>query len=121
MTTDRIELRGLRSTALVGVLAEERERAQPVELDLDVEVPLAAAGASDDLADTVDYGRVCAVVEAVLTTGHVALLEHLAERVAAEVLAVDGRITAVVVAVRKLRPPVPHVLDTSGVRIRRSR
>jgi 7,8-dihydroneopterin aldolase/epimerase/oxygenase len=121
VTADRIELRGLRLAGLVGVLPEERERAQPIELDLDVVVPLAAAGASDDLADTVDYGRVCAVVESVVGTGHVALLEHLAERVAAEVLAVDDRIEAVAVGVRKLRPPVPQLLDTSGVRITRGR
>jgi dihydroneopterin aldolase len=118
---DRIELRALQLTALVGVLHEERERVQPIELDLDVVVPLVAAGASDDLADTVDYGRVCAVVGEVVAAGHVALLEHLAERVAAEVLAVDDRITSVVVAVRKLRPPVPQALATSGVRISRSR
>lgn len=121
MPADRIELRGLHLTALVGVLPEERERAQPLELDLDVVVPLAVAGTSDDLGDTVDYGRVCAVVEEVVTAGHVALLEHLAERVAAEVLAVDERIDEVVVGVRKLRPPVPQPLATSGVRITRTR
>ena len=38
----------------------------------------------------------------------------------ARVLA-DERALAVTVAVRKLRPPVPHHLDTCGVRIRRTR
>ena len=33
---DRIELRGLRVTARVGVLPIEREQAQPLEADLDV-------------------------------------------------------------------------------------
>ena len=37
------------------------------------------------------------------------------------VLDLDDRIGSVVVAVRKLRPPVPHQLATSGVRIERSR
>ena len=40
---------------------------------------------------------------------------------AAAVLAADARATAVTVSVRKLRPPVPHALATSGVRIVRRR
>jgi dihydroneopterin aldolase len=118
---DRIELRGLRLTGLVGVLPEERQRAQPLELDLDVEVDLAAPGRSDDLADTIDYGALCGVVEAVVGAGHVALLEHLAESVAGAVLGADGRVDAVTVALRKLRPPVPQDLATAGVRITRHR
>lgn len=119
--SDRIELRGLRFPALVGALPEEHDRAQPIEVDLDVDADLAAAGASDLLGDTIDYGAICAAVEAEAVAGHVALLERLAERLAAAVLATDPRVEAVTVAVRKLRPPVPQLLDTSGVRIRRSR
>ena len=120
-TTDRIELRGHRVVAICGALPEERERAQPLEVDLDVEADLSAAGASDVLADTIDYGALCDAVDATTSGGTPQLLEHLAQRLADAVLAVDGRISAVTVSVRKLRPPVPHALHTSGVRIRRSR
>lgn len=120
MATDVIELRGLRLSAVVGVLPHEREQAQPVELDLDVAVDLAPAGESDDLADTVDYGAVCDRAEEVVTGQRFALLEALAERVAAAVLAVDRRVEAVTVAARKLRPPVAQQLATSGVRITRT-
>jgi dihydroneopterin aldolase len=119
--SDRIELRGLRLAALVGVLPEEATRTQPIEVDLDVVADLSVAGASDLLDDTVDYGRLCALVEEVATAGHVRLLEHLAERVARAALDLDRRIASVEVAVRKLRPPVPQQLSTSGVRIVRSR
>lgn len=118
---DRIELRGLRLVGRVGVLDLERAQDQPLEIDLDLVVDLAAAGASDDLADTVDYGAVCATVAAAVGAGHVALLERLATRVADAVLAADARIDAVEVAVRKLRPPVPVDLATSAVRIARER
>ena len=121
MTGDRIELRGLRALGRCGVLPEEVERPQPLEVDLDIVVDMAAAGASDDLADTVDYGAVCAAVESAITSGHVRLLEHLAGRLAGVVLGLDDRIVEVEVGVRKLRPPVPQHLATSGVRIRRSR
>jgi dihydroneopterin aldolase len=117
---DVIELRGLRVRAVVGVLPWERRVAQPLELDLDVHVDLAAAGASDDLTDTIDYGHLCEVVESVTVEGHFGLLEALAEQIAAAVLAVDGRIHAATVAVRKLEPPVAQQLATSGVRVTRT-
>ena len=119
-STDRIELRGLVLSAICGALPEERERAQPLEVDLDVEVDLAPAGVSDHLPDTLDYGAVVAAVEQVVATLHPMLLERMAEAIAEVVLA-DGRARGVTVTVRKLRPPVPQVLATSGVRIVRGR
>jgi len=80
--SDRIELRGLRVMARVGVLPHEKEADQPLELDLDLSVDLAAAGASDALADTVDYGAVCDAAVGALRAGHVELLERLAAVVA---------------------------------------
>jgi 7,8-dihydroneopterin aldolase/epimerase/oxygenase len=118
---DRIELRGLRLVGRVGVLDHERAQPQPLEVDLDLAVDVAPAGASDALADTVDYGAVCDAVADTVGERHVDLLEHLTTRVADAVLALDARIAAVDVAVRKLRPPVPHDLASSGVRIVRAR
>ena len=51
---------------VVGVLDHEQAGPQPLEVDLDLELDLSVAGASDDLADTVNYGDVCAQVEAVV-------------------------------------------------------
>jgi dihydroneopterin aldolase len=116
-----VEVRGLRLLGRCGALPEEAARPQPLEVDLDVELDLSAAAASDSLADTVDYGAVCAAVEAVITAGHVVLLEHLASLLADAVLALDDRIVGTTVWVRKLRPPVPQDLATSGVRLVRQR
>ncbi|HVX16701.1 MAG TPA: dihydroneopterin aldolase [Acidimicrobiales bacterium] len=117
---DRVELRGLRLNAFCGVLPEEQARRQPIEIDLDVEVDLRPASASDDLTDTVDYGGLCDEVAQLVDEERFALLERLAARVADVVLAADG-VEACDVRVRKLRPPVPHQLVSSGVRIRRTR
>lgn len=120
--SDVIELRGLRLVALVGALPEERTRAQPLEVDLDVEADLSVAGASDLLGDTIDYGALCELVTRTIAgSGHVALLEALAERTARAVLATDDRVTGVTVCVRKVRPPVPQDLATSGVKVTRRR
>ncbi len=118
---DRIELRGLRLVGVVGVLPEERTRAQPLELDVDLAVDMAAAGASDALADTVDYGAVCDTLAAVVAELRPELLERLAVALAEAVLALEGRIAQVDLSVRKLRPPVPHALTSSGVRVTRVR
>ncbi len=118
---DVIELRGLRVVGICGALPEERERAQPLEVDLDVEADLAPSGRSDALDETIDYGELCDVVSTVVSGGSPQLLEHLAAELADAVLAVDARIVAVTVGVRKLRPPVPHLLSTAGVRIERRR
>ena len=117
---DRIELRGLVVVGICGALPEERERAQPLEVDLDVVTDLAAAGASDDLDDTIDYGALTAAVERVILDGTPMLLERLAADIADTVLA-DPRIGSVTVSVRKLRPPVPQAMATSGVTISRGR
>lgn len=117
---DRIELRGLRALGLCGILPEEGSRAQPLEVDMDIEADLSVPGASDELGDTIDYSAVCAMVERIITAERFHLLEALATRLA-EAALVDERVVAVAVAVRKLRPPVPHHLDTCGVRITRTR
>lgn len=117
---DRIELRGLRVVGTHGALAEEQVRAQPFEVDLDVELDLSTAGRTDALDDTLDYGGLADRVTSIVASERHVLLEKLATRIADEVLH-DERVTAVEVVVRKLRPPVPVDLDTAGVRLRRER
>ncbi len=117
---DRIEIRGLRALGVCGALPEEQNRPQPFEIDLDVEADLSVAGRSDRLDDTVDYGGLCAAVEAVVVGERFQLMERLAARITEVVLA-DARVLAVTVIVRKLRPPVAQQLETSGVRLRRTR
>jgi dihydroneopterin aldolase len=112
-------LRGLRLLGVHGALPEEQDRAQPFEVDLDLGADLATAGRTDALPDTVDYGLVVAAVERIVGRERHRLLERLAARIADEVLAVDPRIDAVTVTVRKLRPPVPVDLASVGVTITR--
>lgn len=116
---DRIELRGLRAVGIIGVLPEERVRAQPFEVDVDVVVDLSVAGTSDALDDTLDYAAIAAMIELEVSTGGYSLIERLAERIAERVM-VDERVWSVTVAVRKLRPPVPHDMASAGVSVTRT-
>ncbi|MGZ4677122.1 MAG: dihydroneopterin aldolase [Acidimicrobiia bacterium] len=111
-----ILVEGLEVLGVHGVLPEEQTRAQPFRIDLELTVDLDAAGASDDLTDTVDYGALIEAVARIVESERHQLLERLASRVAV-VCREDARVTAVTVTVRKLRPPVPAAVDRVGVRI----
>jgi len=117
---DLIELRGLRVFGAHGVYEAERGSPQPFEIDLDIVADAETAAHSDDLADTVDYLGAADVASAVVAGPPRQLMESLAATIAAEVLR-DPRVLSVTVGLRKLHPPVPHDLDSAGVRVTRSR
>jgi dihydroneopterin aldolase len=118
---DRIEIRDLRVVGTHGVLPEERQRAQPLSLDIVAWVDMLAAQHSDDLSDTVDYGALAHLAENVVAQQSYRLLEALAGRLADALLITDPRLRAVEVTVRKLRPPLALDIASTGVRVLRSR
>src|SRR5215210_8953179 len=95
---------------IVGVLAHERESAQPIEIDLDLVVDARDAGSSDELEDTANYGDVAERVASLVRESKDRLLERLAERICELVLSIP-RVDAVDVTVVKLRPPIPEQLQ----------
>lgn len=117
--TDQITISELRALAVVGALPHEREAAQPLQIDLTLDVDLHDAGHSDDLDDTVHYGLVAERVRDLVTESKDVLLERLATRIADEVLTF-ARVEAVDVTVTKLRPPIPVDAANTAIRIRRS-
>ena len=118
--TDTIDINGLRATTIVGALPHEREIAQPLGIDLHLEVDLRDAGSSDELGDTVHYGLVAERAVACVEEAKDVLLERLVARIADEVLAFD-RVDAVEVTLTKLRPPIPVDATSTAVTIRRTR
>jgi dihydroneopterin aldolase/2-amino-4-hydroxy-6-hydroxymethyldihydropteridine diphosphokinase len=119
--TDRIVLANMRFEAAHGVQSYEKTSPQRFEVDVELELDVAQAGRLDELERTVDYGSVAKLVAAVLHGPAVDLLETLAARIAADVLAGFAGVDAVTVRVRKpdVRLVVP--LDHAGVEIRRVR
>jgi dihydroneopterin aldolase len=118
--TDRLELRGLRLLGHHGALPGEQDRAQPFEVDLEVEIDTSRAAQTDLLSDAVDYGALCARIASVVTDERYHLLEKIAAVIADRVCEFPG-VLGVAVSVRKLRPPVPFDLATAAVRIERRR
>ncbi len=97
----------------------DREEAQAFTVDLEVECDGANAAASDDLADTIDYTKLHAIVRAIIEGPHVNLLETLAMRMVERVLDEPG-VSAVSLRVAK-RPPSMQPIDSAAVHIRRTR
>lgn len=121
MAHDRITLTGIRAWARHGVLEHEGQLGQRFVADVALDLDLRAAGASDELADTVDYGAVAATVHDRLTGPTHQLVEAVAADIAVAVLAHDPRIEAVEVTVHKPHAPVPVDLDDVAITVRRRR
>lgn len=117
---DRIDINGLRVMAVVGVLPHEREAAQPLQIDLSLQVDLHDAGHSDDLGDTANYGAVSEAVAAVVRESKDLLLERLAARVAEVALGFD-RVEQVTATITKLRPPIPEDVASTAITVTRHR
>jgi dihydroneopterin aldolase len=117
---DRVTLRGLRGFGRHGVLPQERRDGQRFLVDVTLGLDTAKAAASDDLADTVDYGVLAGRVMAVVEGQPVNLLETLAERIA-DVCLAEARVEQVEVTVHKPSSPVAVPFDDVTVTILRSR
>lgn len=102
---DRIRLRGIRALGRHGWEAGERERAQPLIIDVRIDADLQVAQVSDDLADTLDYAQLRSrLIATVERTSHALL-----ERLAADLLGVifeDRRVLRAEVTIAK-----PGILD----------
>jgi len=84
--TDRLALMNMRFQGKHGVLPEERESAQPFEVDVELFLDLSAAGRGDDLTKTVDYREVFGIVGEIVEERSFALIEAVAETIAGRLL-----------------------------------
>ena len=78
---DTIFIREFRVDAWVGIYEWEIQRAQTLEMDIEIGIPDAKPGKSDAIGDTVHYGLVVERVVAELKERRFNLLEALAEHV----------------------------------------
>lgn len=113
-------IEGLVVHAHHGVLPEEQERGQRFVIDVHLELDLAPAAASDDLADTVDYASLSQRVADVVTGERHDLIETVAGRVL-DVCLEDDRVQAAQATVHKPQAPLPVEASEVRVTLRRQR
>jgi FolB domain-containing protein len=115
---DRLVIKDLLVRGILGVNDWEREQKQDILINLIVFTDVAAAGASDDMADTLNYRTLTkAVIEYVEASSH-----HLVEALATEIarIAVVGH-GAERVIVRVEKPGALRFASSVGVEIERDR
>lgn len=117
---DRISITGLRARGFHGVLPEERVDGQDFVVDALLWLDAAPAAAGDDLTRTADYGVIASRLAEIVTGPPVALIETLAERLAAACLA-DRAVQEAEITVHKPQAPVSADVADISVTIRRGR
>jgi dihydroneopterin aldolase len=119
--TDRILVHRIAIFAYHGVHPEEHRLGQRFFVSLDCALDLAPAGRHDDWERTVCYGRLTEIVSRIATGRRFAIIEALAETIAAETLAAFPQMQAITVRVDKPSAPVPAIIDGVTVEITRHR
>ncbi len=118
--TDRISITGLRVRGRHGVFEHERADGQEFIVDAALLLDTAPAAAADDLTRTADYGAITDRLAAIVAGEPVALIETLADRLAAACLA-DPVVVEAEVTVHKPHAPVRQAVADISVTIRRGR
>jgi dihydroneopterin aldolase len=112
----RVFIRGLVLDAFIGAYEHEQGAAQPVRIDLDIDVREPAEPTGDRLEDVVCYNRLTQGIKAIIAEGHIKLVETLAERIA-ELAMAHPMVLAAIVRVEK--PKAISEADAAGVEIER--
>ncbi|MFD2264497.1 dihydroneopterin aldolase [Lacibacterium aquatile] len=108
----RMFIRDLVLMANIGAYAHEHGAAQRIRINVDLMVMDNQAFLTDRLEDVVSYDTLAQRIRAIVASGHVNLVETLAERIAAACL-VDYRVRVARIRVEKL----DIMPDTGGVGI----
>ncbi|MEM8770867.1 MAG: dihydroneopterin aldolase [Pseudomonadota bacterium] len=104
--------------AFIGVYDSEQGAAQPVRIDIAVDVVEPCNPAADRLEDVLCYNRLTQGVKAIIAEGHIKLVETLAERIASLAL---SHPMALSVRVRIEKPNAIAEAGAAGVEIMREK
>lgn len=111
-----ISLHGMRFHAFHGVLPQERVVGGDYEIDLRVGYPLVKALSSDNVADTLNYASLYALVEREMQQPS-SLLEHVSGRIAEAVCKAFPKTLSIDLTLTKLNPPLEADCDGASVEI----
>lgn len=109
ISADRIVITGLELYGYHGVYPAERTLGQRFIVDLTLVLDLRDAGQRDDLTATIDYGHVCQAVRRIVEGEPLHLIEAVAERIAAAILAAYP-VASATVRVHKPSAPIANIV-----------
>lgn len=83
---DKIFIRGLEVSCIIGTLPRERKKKQTVMIDLDFPASVRKAARRDDLKDALNYQKIARRATEFVSKSRFCLIETLAERLAQTLL-----------------------------------
>ena len=83
---DKIFLNDLNIDTIIGIYDWERQTQQTLQFDLEMDWDIGAAAASDDIANTLDYGAIAQTIVQFVEASSYQLIETLAEDLCALLL-----------------------------------
>jgi dihydroneopterin aldolase/D-erythro-7,8-dihydroneopterin triphosphate epimerase len=116
---DRILIKDLLVSGIVGINPDERVNRQDILINVTMFADTAAAAVSDDISDAVNYRTVTKAIISHVEQGEPMLVERLVAEIADICLGADERVAEVEVTVEK--PGALRFARSVGVSIRRSR
>ncbi|SER98467.1 dihydroneopterin aldolase / 2-amino-4-hydroxy-6-hydroxymethyldihydropteridine diphosphokinase [Butyrivibrio fibrisolvens] len=116
---DKITIKGLEVFANHGVYPEENRLGQKFVVNAVLYVDTRAAGLSDDLDLSVNYGTVCHQITDFLTANTYKLIERAAEELARHILINNPLVHEIDVEIEKPGAPIGLPLETVSVKIHR--
>lgn len=116
---DKITIKGLEVFANHGVYPEENRLGQKFVVNAVLYVDTRAAGLSDDLDLSVNYGTVCHQIKDFLTANTYKLIERVAEELARHILINNPLVHEIDVEIEKPGAPIGLPLETVSVKIHR--
>lgn len=118
---DKIHIKGLDIFAHHGVYDIEKEKGQRFVINADISINTETAGESDDIDDTLDYGKLCEFIKDFMIKNQVNLLEKLTNELARKILLRYPQAESVRVEISKPDAPIPMTFDTVSIEVERSR
>lgn len=120
ITGSKIYLNDIRFYAYHGVMEQERQVGGEYLVSLAIETDLSEAVHTDDLADTVNYAALYALIEREMSVPS-KLLEHVAGRIGQRSLEEFDKIATLTVRVTKQNPPIGADCKGASVEIKMTR
>jgi dihydroneopterin aldolase len=99
-----------------GVTEAEKEIGGRYEVDCEFGIDIRQAAKSDSLADTIDYTKVYAMIEDIITNNRFNLVENLTNRIADSLIEAFG-FTRLTIRVRKMNPPIEGNIESFEIEI----
>ncbi|MBT3482357.1 MAG: dihydroneopterin aldolase [Opitutales bacterium] len=117
---DKIILNRIELLGKIGVLEEEKRRAQRYLVSIVIRADIKVAGRTDRLGETIDYGHVFEMAKSLMDVSDCELIECYAECLAGQILTTFPKAKSVTVEVLKPDAPIEGSFESVGIEITRT-